>query len=169
MKTVPAFMACLVALSCGVVNAAEPQPKRGEDPQLLGVWEIQSANDRDEKPIESMIGQVYIFGPKNELTIYGHDFQSRFVYEVDAQASPPTLVDYFSNPKFAGSGIYRLEKDKLTWRQSEEAQPLSFDKKPADNWHEVVCRRLVGQAAEQAVEKLKDERLTNKARANEEE
>jgi hypothetical protein len=143
----------LAFLFCPTLAAAEPA--RRVDPKLLGTWHIVSKLDR---------GTVYVF-EKDRLLIYAPDFEAIFEYRVDPEADPPTLVDYFSNPKFAGSGIYRLEKDKLTWRTAEDVQPLRFDVKPKGEWQEVVCERLDEREAAKSIARLKDERLRRKAKA----
>jgi uncharacterized protein (TIGR03067 family) len=102
---------------------------RPDSEMILGHWEVV-ASTYPGKPFKKKIGSVYTFKSDRTLEVSDVEYDARMEYRLDAQATPPTLILFFSNPRFAGTGIYRIEGDQLTWRESADEQSLTFATPP---------------------------------------
>jgi uncharacterized protein (TIGR03067 family) len=149
-------------LFCLALVLLFPQQVRAEDADndaksILGHWQVIHSTYLGE-PLKEDVGSVYTFKADGTLQISHAEFEATFEYRLDARAMPRTLISFFSNPKLAGSGIYRLAGDKLVWRESDDEQRLSFATPPAGKWNEVTLERLDDKAYEAAAKAVKAKR-----------
>ena len=142
----------------GDVAAKDP---KGDAAAILGHWLVVDSKVNG-KPVPEEVGEVYTFKDHGEFDVFANDYEAIFIYRLDVKASPKQLVYYFSNPKFAGSGIYRLEGNRLTWRTSDDEQQLSFTANPKGDWAEQTFRRITDDERKKAVEKIKAQRLRSR-------
>jgi uncharacterized protein (TIGR03067 family) len=129
---------------------------------ILGSWRVVEATANGDRYTEG-VGTIYTFEANSKVHIVGHDYEAYFDYLVDPSFKPKRLMTFLGKPR--GEGIYTLDGDSLRFRECREPQRLSFDAKeaPHGRWNEYLMIRITPSEAQEAIEQLKDERLSIKA------
>lgn len=155
----------LLAVS-SVAPAAEKQPgaSEKESSSIVGTWLIVGHTFCGE-PSQDSLSAVRVFGTES-LETYDATDQARFAYRL---ARPGSLEWSFAEGKFTPCGIYRFDGELLIWRIAHEEQPLSFELPPKGKWNEYRMKRLQGKEADEAISRMKAERLRQKAEQPDEE
>lgn len=164
---------CLIGLGCGrleppggAVSSRSPAPSQQSDvseassshgDSIIGFWRVVEAS-ADGEGFPEKIGTIYEFRSDNTLRFVSLDNEGIQEYRMDAHARPKILVSWYFDPEIAGSGIYELNRDTLRWRTTLDEQDLRFSEIPQGRWWEFKFVRVTAEAAEAAIESIREER-----------
>jgi hypothetical protein len=103
------------------------------------------------KRVRDAEGQVEVYQRDGIVHTYGSDYEARQHFALDISSGPARLGTSYSAGYFSKPAICRFDGDRLTVREAEALQALSFDAKPQGDYWDCTMRKLSTDEAKRRI------------------